>query len=146
MKDDKLHIFLDDPELPQQFRNARRNHGGLKVPEGFFSQFEQKMNAVIDADEAVKQPSLQPHNEISVLKPGRWIRIAAMAALVVAVGLALQFDWLGQHKLDSVTVDQIANTQIGTTDNVEFDIPEQIEDNLIVCTSDYDVYDIYCGL
>ena len=50
MKDNKLHIFMEDPELPKQLKDARRNHGGMTVPEDFFAQFERKMNAVIDAD------------------------------------------------------------------------------------------------
>ena len=48
MKDNKLHIFMEDPELPKQLKDARRNHGGMTVPEDFFAQFERKMNAVID--------------------------------------------------------------------------------------------------
>ena len=99
MKDNKLHIFMEDPELPKQLKDARRNHGGMTVPEDFFAQFERKMNAVIDADiaakEAEKKPSIKVESQQSVLSPKRWIKVAAMVAMVVAVGLAIQFKWYG---------------------------------------------------
>ena len=151
MKDNKLHIFMEDPELPKQLKDARRNHGGMTVPEDFFAQFERKMNAVIDADiaakEAEKKPSIKVENQQSVLSPRRWIKVAAMVALVVAVGLAIQFKWFGNSKIDSNKINQLAGIEQMSSEEMEkIDVPEQVEDLLMVSTTDYDVYDIYCGL
>jgi len=151
MKDDKLHIFMEDPELPKQLKDARRNHGGMKVPEDFFAQFEQKMNDVIDADIAAKKaektPSIKSDADSSVFAPKRWIKVAAMVAFVVAVGLAIQFKWFGNNKIDSNQIHQIANVEQTVGEELdEIEIPEQIEDVLMASTNDYDAYDIYCGL
>ena len=151
MKDNKLHIFMEDPELPKQLKDARRNHGGMTVPEDFFAQFERKMNAVIDADiaakEAEKKPSIKVENQQSVLSPKRWIKVAAMVALVVAVGLAIQFKWFGNSKIDSNKINQLAGIEQMSSEEMEkIDVPEQVEDLLMVSTTDFDVYDIYCGL
>ena len=151
MKDNKLHIFMEDPELPKQLKDARRNHGGMTVPEDFFVQFERKMNAVIDAEiaakEAEKTPSIKGETNQTVLRPKRWIKVAAMVALVVAVGLALQFKWFGHSQIDSNNVTQLVSVEQSMGDEMEkIEIPEQIEDVLMVSTSDYDAYDIYCGL
>ena len=151
MKDNKLHIFMEDPELPKQLKDARRNHGGMTVPEDFFAQFERKMNAVIDADiaakEAEKKPSIKVENQQSVLSPKRWIKVAAMVAMVVAVGLAIQFKWFGQNQIDSNNVNQLVNIEQMSSEEMEkIEIPEQIEDVLMVSTNDYDAYDIYCRL
>ena len=151
MKDNKLHIFMEDPELPKQLKDARRNHGGMTVPEDFFAQFERKMNAVIDAEiaakEAEKTPSIKVEHQQSVLRPKRWIKVAAMVALVVAVGLAIQFKWFGNSKIDSTDIKQLAGIEQMSSEEMEkIDVPEQVEDLLMVSTTDYDVYDIYCGL
>lgn len=151
MKDNKLHIFMEDPELPKQLKDARRNHGGMTVPEDFFAQFERKMNAVIDADiaakEAEKKPSIKVENQQSVLSPKRWIKVAAMVAMVVAVGFAIQFKWFGQNQIDSNNVNQLVNIEQMSSEEMEkIEIPEQIEDVLMVSTNDYDAYDIYCDL
>ena len=142
---------MEDPELPKQLKDARRNHGGMTVPEDFFVQFERKMNAVIDAEiaakEAEKTPSIKGETKPTVLRPKRWIKVAAMVALVVAVGLALQFKWFGHSQIDSNNVNQLVSVEQLSGDEMEkIEIPEQIEDVLMVSTSDYDAYDIYCGL
>jgi len=151
MKDNKLPIIMEDPELPKQLKDARRNHGGMTVPEDFFAQFERKMNAVIDADVAAREagtkPAVQTERPARVLRPSRWIRVAAMVALVVAVGLAYQFMRVGNDKIDTGNVGQLADfEQMSAEQLEEIDIPEQIEDVLMASTSDYDAYDIYCGL
>ncbi len=151
MKDNKLSIIMEDPELPKQLKDARRNHGGMTVPEDFFAQFERKMNAVIDADVAARKagtkPAVQTERPAHILRPSRWIRVAAMVALVVAVGLAYQFMRVGNDKIDTSNVGQLADfEQMSAEQLEEIDIPEQIEDVLMASTSDYDAYDIYCGL
>ncbi len=150
MKDDKLHIFIEEPKLPEQLKDARRNHGGMKVPEDFFVQFEQKMNEVIDADIAAKEHQgspVIPLEDPDALRPKRWLKVAAMVALVVAVGLAIQFKWFGNSQIDKNQINQIANFEQTTGEEMEeIEIPEQYEDVLMASTSDYDAYDIYCGL
>ena len=70
-----------------------------------------------------------------------------MVALVVAVGLAIQFKWFGNSKIDSNKINQLAGIEQMSSEEMEkIDVPEQVEDLLMVSTTDYDVYDIYCGL
>jgi hypothetical protein len=151
MKDNKLHISMEDPELPKQLKDARRNHGGMTVPDDFFAQFERKMNSIIDADIAMKEaeasPSIKVEKRQPVLRPKRWIKVAAMVALVVAVGLAIQFKWFGNNQIDPENMNQLAGIEQVAGDEMDkMEIPEQVEDLLMVSTSDYDAYDIYCGL
>ena len=142
---------MEDPELPKQLKDARRNHGGMTVPDDFFAQFERKMNLIIDADIAMKEaevsPSIKVEKRQPVLRPKRWIKVAAMVALVVAVGLAMQFKWFGNNQIDPENINQLAGIEQVAGDDIDkMEIPEQVEDLLMVSTSDYDAYDIYCGL
>ena len=140
MTKDNQHISLQEPELPEILRNARRNHGGDKVPDGFFEQFEQKMNAMIDAEQqaAAQTPTVQRPE--AKQKSNRWLRVAAMLVFVVAVGISWQF-----YRM-SGTVDQqvqqamtLAESQDEEMPESEESLPEQVEEEFLTATSDYDI-------
>jgi len=150
MKHDNIQFSLQDPELPSRLKDARKNHGGMTVPEDFFAQFEKKMNAVIDAEQLVQKrgesPVLQP-KKASALNPRRWMNVAAAVVLVVGVALLFQYmrsgsqlDEASSHALASMDADRI-EMQL---DAIE--LPEQVADEVLTSVSDYEVFDIYCDL
>ena len=126
MNKEQFKINLSDPEIPAEVRDASRNHGGMTVPEGFFSQFEQKMNAVIDAAEEPAQNYRQ------------WIGIAAAVVALLVIGAAFQFDWLG------TTIEQ--QDYIAETDVVTDEELDPTQDIYYTSLSDYEVYDLICGI
>ena len=167
MKDDNKNISLADPELPEFLRDARRNHGGMTVPEGFFAQFEQQMNQIIDQEQEkgaaaeVQQPAAEQatrETKSAVLRPRRWISVAAAVCLIVGLSLFLQ------HGGNDATVptDVIEQTEDGaegiTRGLAEFEgnaegndaslasFTEEEAADLLVSASDYDMYELYCEI
>jgi len=148
MNTDNSKFSMQDPELPSALRDARRNHGGQTVPADFFAQFEQKMNAVIDAEQLVREaqgPVLVPETKTRVQKPRRWIGIAASVIVIVAVGIGWQ---LLQSSPEAVphSVDQFTDiTRAGLVEQIEnIELPDQIADEVLASASDYEIYDMYC--
>ncbi len=148
MAENTIHIDKD-PELPEIFRDAKRNHGGQTIPIDFFAQFEKKMNAVIDADiqlkeaeKKVKTPQIQWYRQRRT-----WMSIAASFALIVVVGIAMHVDHIG-HKLQNVQQPtQFANTQnIIDLDDPELELPDMVEESYLATTNDYELYEYYCGI
>lgn len=142
---------IQDTELPIQFRDAKRNHGGQTVPADFFAQFEQKMNAVIDAEQLVREaqgPVLVPQTQpAAVVRPKRWLAIAASVVVVVAIGLGWQLlqpqpgtDSQGMTELSQVTREGL----LQQLENIE--LPEQVADEVLASGSDFEIYDMYCDL
>lgn len=150
MMKDKL--YLNDPELPAKLQDARRNHGGMTVPEGFFADFEARMNAVIDAE--AQQDKRQ--NEAPVVampqpqKPaiggwGRWISVAATVVLVVALGITLQL-W-NSNTPDVTIVDGLATIEENSqTADDAIELPDHVADEVLASVSDYEVFDLYCDI
>lgn len=147
MKDDTKLTSLLDPQLPSQFKDARRNNAGMTVPAGFFDQFERKMNAVIDAEVAAKQaseaqPVLRP--QTTVLSWRKWASVAAAVVLVVGVSLALRSQQTGQTPAEDPLLSNVMAQTEETASEVEaIELPEQVADELMACASDYDVFDLY---
>ena len=112
----------------------------LPVPADFFAQFEKKMNAVIDADIQVKSATETVATESGkvVSMRNRWAGIAAAAVVLFAISMAFQFDWLG----DKLTSDQDA---IAANPEME-DEYDPAEDVFYASLSDYEVYDLICGI
>lgn len=150
MKNDNIQFNMQDPELPSFLKDARRNHGGMTVPEDFFAQFERKMNAVIDADELAKKaadgPVLIP-NKPAAAPLRRWLNIAAAVALVVGVSIAFQLLRSGSQ-LDEESASALASIEteqiVKQLENIE--LPEQVADEVLNSVSDYEIFDLYCDL
>lgn len=150
MKNDNIQFNLQDPELPSLLKDARRNHGGMTVPEDFFSQFEKKMNAVIDADVLVKKSTEGPvmiPNKPQTISLRRWGSIAAAVAIVVGAGIIFQL-LRGGSELDEQSVSALAAMEteriVNQLENIE--LPEQVADEVLTSVSDYEIFDLYCDL
>lgn len=159
MKKTDVNITLQEPQLPRQLDNARRNHGGMTVPDDFFAQFERKMNAVIDADIALRQsqpearkPELQvsePQSEADASQPASpvigWTRYVSVAAAVVAlVALTLFVRQQGVVDTPDVAPDQFAAAE--PVEAPASEVQEAISEDVIADASDYDIYEYYCDM
>lgn len=146
MIDNNIHIDKD-PELPEFFADARRNHGGQTVPANFFEQFEKKMNAVIDAEELVKNAA-----PVVKMQP-KWyeqkqniIKIAAASVVILVAGLALQFDYIGHQLQDTQNGSSLAESNEFDFSDPELILPEDAEESYLASTNDYELYEYYCEI
>lgn len=151
MKEEMKKVRLEDPQLPSALKEARRNHGGMTVPEDFFAQFEQKVNAMIDAEissqKSSELPSLQPqivHKDRSRV----WISVAASVVIAVAIGLAWQFvDFSNNETQEIQPVSLFAELENETVnDGQAIELPEEVSDEMMASASDYEIFDIYCDI
>lgn len=151
MKEEMKKVRLEDPQLPSALKEARRNHGGMTVPEDFFAQFEQKVNAMIDAEissqKSSELPSLQPqivHKDRSRV----WISVAASVVIAVAIGLAWQFvDFSNNETQEIQSVNLFAELENETVnDGQAIELPEEVSDEMMASASDYEIFDIYCDI
>lgn len=144
MKDEKINLSLDEPQLPKALSDARRNHGGMTVPDGFFTQFERKMNAVIDAEVmAHGQDAAAESPRPAVLNWRRWASIAAAVVVVVALSLVVRM----QNGSDASADSPSSLAALGEGNSAEAaEVQDQIEDGVMAAVSDYDVFDLYCDL
>lgn len=151
MKEEMKKVRLEDPQLPSALKEARRNHGGMTVPEDFFAQFEQKVNAMIDAEissqKSSELPSLQPqivHKDHSRV----WISVAASVVIAVAIGLAWQFvDFSNNETQEIQPVSLFAELENETVnDGQAIELPEEVSDEMMASASDYEIFDIYCDI
>lgn len=151
MKEEMKKVRLEDPQLPSALKEARRNHGGMTVPEDFFAQFEQKVNAMIDAEissqKSSELPSLQPqivHKDRSRV----WISMAASVVIAVAIGLAWQFvDFSNNETQEIQPVSLFAELENETVnDGQAIELPEEVSDEMMASASDYEIFDIYCDI
>lgn len=148
MKNDNIDISLQDPQLPSAFKNARRNHGGMTIPENFFDTFEQRMNAAIDAEIEAKQPSIHIEPQKQSKFSRRWIASAAAVAVIAVLAVTLGFVRTGENlPTDDPTINGIANVEQTVTEEKEPQqeilIPEQVADEMMADASDVDVYEMY---
>lgn len=144
-------LLTHEPELPQVLKD-HKVEPAMRVPEDFFAQFEQKMNAVIDAEvaqaEAQAKVVAMPAQRSALW---RWSRIAAVVALVVAVGAAYLV-------LPSPTLsDELKTGSAWTADvseaewsQMEDDLDEalqgQADDLFFASTTDMEMYELFCEL
>lgn len=150
MKADKPIISLQEPQLPEGLANARRNHGGMTVPDDFFQQFERKMNAVIDADVAARKAeqeaaaSAQP-----VLRPAltgwqRYLTVAAAVVIAVALGIFISKQGVVDTP-DTSLVPLTAGTTAAEQPVIE-EVTEPVTEELMASASDYDIFEYLCDI
>lgn len=147
MKDNKFNLSLQDPQLPSALKDARRNHGGMTVPENFFEQFELKMNAVIDAEvKAQQQPSIEIKPAVVAKKNKYWMSAAAAFVVLFVLSLVLHFVVVGERLSDKESpVQNIASLEQFEMPE-EGSLPESVSDEMLTAASDFDVYEMYCDL
>lgn len=145
MKDDKKYMSLEEPQLPEKLKDARRNHGGMTVPNDFFEQFERKMNAVIDAAELKDKPADPEVSlpQVPVFNWRRWVSIAAAVIVLVALSLVIRSQQSAETPTDLQGLASFAQT-IDTEE--QFELPDHMADEIMAAASDFDVYDLYCDL
>lgn len=146
MKDNKFNLSLQDPQLPSALKDARRNHGGMTVPENFFEQFELKMNAVIDAEVKAQQPSIEIKPAVVAKKNKYWMSAAAAFVVLFVLSLVLHFVVVGERLSDKESpVQNIASLEQFEMPE-EGCLPESVSDEMLTAASDFDVYEMYCDL
>lgn len=138
MNKEQFNIGLNDPELPQVVKDASRNHGGMTVPKDFFSEFEKSMNEAIDAQSKVEIIPA-PVSKSAALSHKRWAIAAAAVAVIAVIGVAFQFNWVENQLTESQDI--MANA----VSSVEEELNPS-EDIYYTSLSDYEVYDLICGI
>lgn len=142
MNQEQFKLGEADPQLPREAQEAGKNHMGMTVPADFFQQFERKMNAVIDAEVNVERThtinSQSPQKSVPQIGR-RWISIAAGVVVLAVIGMALQFNWF-----DTQIIEQ-QNLLVEAASSAEEEL-NPAEDIYYTSLSDYEVYDLICGL
>lgn len=159
MKESDVKITLQDPQLPSQLVNARRNHGGMTVPDDFFAQFERKMNAVIDADVALRQSQPEattPQPQITTPRPEDadrpqvlplwgWKRyVSVAAAVVVLVALTLFVRQQGVVDTPDIAAEHFA--EASNVEAAQIEDAEIVNEDLMADASDYDIFEYFCDV
>lgn len=121
-----------------KFKEGERSHAGMTVPEGFFQQFQQKLEAEIDRRES--RPAQTPSPVIG-RRPlfQRWA-VAAAVVLLLGVGFFIYNSVGEEDALTPGAAQLAANTE-------EADVSaSDAEEMLIGSVNDYDLYDLYCDI
>lgn len=139
MNKEQFNIGLNDPELPQIVKDASKNHGGMTVPENFFADFEQKMNKAIDAEANLNIGTVLTTSRNTTSLSKRWSIAAAVVAVIAVIGVAFQFNWV--------------ENQLTEPENFIADVASEAEEEInpaddiyYTSLSDYEVYDLICGI
>ena len=111
----------------------------MTVPEGFFEQFQQQLEAKIDTLEAVKPAA--PVVEMPRRDNSTWLpraAIAACAVLLVGVGLGVYL-LSGGDPLATDIESQYAQKESVVDES-------EMEDLMVGSVNDYELYEYYCEL
>lgn len=148
MQNDKNYLSLEDPKLPEQLNDARRNNAGMTVPADFFAQFERKMNAVIDAAEEARKVQPEPVQLRPKTSARRWLSVAALALAVIAASVFLFFGAAeGTVTEADPSALSLASADAAAADATVVEAAaELVADEMTVTASDYDIFDLYCDL
>ena len=119
-----------------KFDEKKRTQAGMTVPEGFFDQFKQQMEAKIDTLEAIKQTPVIEMPQKNKFNLVRWA-VAACAAVLLVFGIIAYYQIDNNAKL--MKVDQVAS-------NDSSDEDYNMEDMVIRSVNDFELYEFYCDL
>ncbi len=120
-----------------KFREGERSHAGMTVPEGFFQQFQEKLEQEIDRRESnVSKPAPMIGRRPAIQG---W---SVAAAVVLLLGLGIfAYNSIGTESVLGQGEPQLA----ANTEEQEVSATEA-EDLLIGSVNDYDLYDLYCDI
>ncbi len=117
-----------------KFEENKRSQAGMTVPEGFFEQFQQQLEAKIDTLEAVKPAPVVEMPRRSFTLFSRWA-IAACCTLIIGIGAIIAFNANpGDASVESAEV--VASQEEET----------EMEEMIIRSVNDFELYDYYCEL
>jgi len=123
---------LDEIKFPE----TKRQQAGMSVPDGFFEQFQQQLEAKIDTLEAVRQAPV-----VEMPARSRWLKgwaIAACAMLIVGIGLGIGL-MTGDEPSATTTEQQMAQGENSDEEN-------EMEDMMLRSVNDFELYEYYCEL
>jgi len=119
-----------------KFAEGKRSQAGMTVPEGFFEQFQQQLEAKIDTLEAVKPAPVIEMPRRTFSKAVRWA-VAACCTLVIGIGALMVF----QTEENSAT--EATSTEVAAVQEAE---DTEMEEMIIRSVNDFELYDYYCEL
>ncbi|MCR5394651.1 MAG: hypothetical protein K6E86_04590 [Bacteroidales bacterium] len=124
-----------------KFDGKKRTQAGMSVPDGFFEQFQQQLEAKIDTLEAVKQsPVIPMPQQSNTRRLMRWA-VAACAVVVISIGALTYF----QMQDDSSVIPAPQTAAIEqAVDSVEEEY--NMEDMVMRSVNDFELYELYCNL
>ena len=123
---------LDEIKFPE----TKRQQAGMSVPDGFFEQFQQQLEAKIDTLEAVRQAPV-----VEMPARSRWLKgwaIAACAMLIVGIGIGIGL-MTGDEPSATTTEQQMAQGENSDEEN-------EMEDMMLRSVNDFELYEYYCEL
>lgn len=136
MKTDKqFDMNISEPNV--EFLASTERRTGMTLPEGFFADFDKRMEAAIDAEEQKKLtvPASTKEQVVEIGNTRRPLWIAVAACLLVAV-CVLPF----MRSLNTDTTSDAADIAALAVDAMD----DEQEDYLLTSISDYEMYDYYC--
>lgn len=121
-----------------KFDPKKRTQAGMTVPEGFFEQFQQQLEAKIDTLEALKakapaEVTLPKKNDYRIF---RW-SIAASVAILIGIGV---YVFYSNHSADY----QQEESSFAQTESLDEEC--SVEDMVMRSVNDFELYDLYCEL
>ena len=123
-----------------KFEQNTRNQAGMTVPEGFFEQFQQRIESEVDRYESEKKKAVIPVIGRRQSFVRRWSVAAGIAALV-GIGIAAYYVADNLLDINNSQIDLVAANSI----DEEFTDAEE-QDMAIGSISDFDLYDLYCDV
>ena len=121
-----------------KFDSKKRTQAGMTVPEGFFEQFQQQLEAKIDTLEALKTPAEVTLPKKSDYRIFRW-SIAASVAILIGIGV---YVFTSNHSADYLPSQE--ESSFAQTESQEEEY--SMEDMVMRSVNDFELYDLYCEL
>lgn len=118
-----------------KFAEGKRHQAGMTVPDGFFNQFQQQLEAKIDLLEVVKPAPVVEMPKRNFSMAIRWAA-AACCLLVIGVGAS----WFFQSNDNSTPNDA---TEVVA---LQGDVESEMEEMIIRSVNDFELYEYYCEL
>lgn len=122
-----------------KFEEGKRRQAGMTVPEGFFEQFQQQLEAKIDTLEAVKPAPVVEMPKRTHRLLSRWA-VAACCLLVIGIGAIVSFN----HTSDEVA--PAVATETAEAASTQSEDESEMEEMIIRSVNDFELYDYYCDL
>ena len=121
-----------------KFDPKKRSQAGMTVPEGFFEQFQQHLEAKIDTLEALKAPAEVTLPKKFDYRIFRW-SIAASVEVLIGIGV---YVFTSNHSADYLPSQE--DSLLAQTESLDEEC--SVEDMVMRSVNDFELYDLYCEL